>query len=76
MSPYFGDSRFYGKFLPNDYQDIVIRLRDLIRRDATLKISGTPASGISQDSTCICLPARSPALRDGGRGIFDQPEKK
>jgi hypothetical protein len=27
------------------------------------------------DSTCICLPARSPALRDGGRGIFEQPEK-
>jgi len=27
-----------------------------------------------EDSTCICLPARSPALRDEGRGIFDQPE--
>jgi hypothetical protein len=47
----------------------------LIRRDATLRISGAAASGVSQDSTCICLPARSPALRDGGRGIFDQPEK-
>jgi hypothetical protein len=46
----------------------------LIRRDATLRISGVPASGISQGSTCICLPARS---RFGeGRGIFDQPEKK
>jgi len=39
------------------------------------EISGAPASGISQGSTCICLPARSPALRDGGRGISDQPEK-
>jgi len=38
-------------------------------------ISGAPANGISQGSTYICLPARSPALRGGGRGIFDQPEK-
>ncbi len=39
------------------------------------RISGAPADGISQGSTCIYLPARSPALRDEGRGIFDQPEK-
>jgi hypothetical protein len=38
-------------------------------------ISGAPANGISQGSTCISLPARSPALRGGVRGIFDQPEK-
>jgi hypothetical protein len=45
----------------------------LIRRDATLRISGAPANGISQGSTCICLPARS---RFGeGRGIFEQPAK-
>jgi len=36
---------------------------------------GRPRKRDSQGSTCICLPARSPALRDGGRGIFDQPEK-
>jgi hypothetical protein len=63
----------------------------LIRRDATplalslrrtseyasfLRISGAPADGISQGSTCICLPARSPALRDEGRDIFDQPGKQ
>jgi hypothetical protein len=34
---------------------------------------GAPASGISQNSTCICLPARS---RFGeGRGIFEQPKE-
>jgi hypothetical protein len=38
-----------------------------------LRISGAPANGISQGSTCICLPARS---RFGeGRGIFEQPAK-
>src|SRR3972149_4236870 len=37
------------------------------------EILGAPASGISQDSTCICLPARS--RFGGGRGIFDQPGK-
>jgi hypothetical protein len=31
----------------------------LIRRDATLRISGAPANGISQSSTCICLPAEA-----------------
>ena len=40
-----------------------------------LRTSGAPANGISQGSTCICLPARSPASRGEGRGIFDQPEK-
>jgi hypothetical protein len=45
----------------------------LIRRDATLRISGAPANGISQGSTCICLPARS---RFGeGRVLFEQPAK-
>ena len=34
---------------------------------------GRPRKRDFEDSTCICLPARSPALRDGGRGIFDQP---
>ena len=29
-----------------------------------------------EDSTCIGLPARSPALRDEGRGIFDQPHRE
>jgi len=44
--------------------------------DRQVKIAaGTPANGISQGSTCICLPARSPALRDEGRSIFDQPGK-
>jgi len=38
-------------------------------------ISGAPVKGISQGSTCICLPARSLELRGEGRGIFDQPEK-
>ena len=34
----------------------------LIRRDATLRILGAPAgSGISQGSTCICLPAEASA---------------
>jgi hypothetical protein len=33
----------------------------LIRRDATLRISGAPANGISQSSTCICLPAEASA---------------
>jgi len=28
-----------------------------------------------EDSTCICLPARSPTLQGEGRGIFEQPEK-
>ncbi len=37
------------------------------------RISGAPANGILQGSTCICLPARSRFGR--GRGIFDQPEK-
>ena len=36
---------------------------------------GPPASGISQSSTCICLPARSPALRGEGRALFEQPGK-
>jgi hypothetical protein len=45
----------------------------LIRRDATLRTSGAPAGGISQSSTCICLPARS---RFGeGRALFEQPGK-
>ena len=55
----------------------------LIRRDATLRISGPPANGILQHSTCICLPARSPASRSlaegrrfgEGRDIFEQPEE-
>jgi hypothetical protein len=37
---------------------------------------GSPRKRDFEDSTCICLPARSPALRGEGRGIFDQPEKK
>ena len=48
-----------------------------------LRISGAPANGISQGSTCICLPVRSPASRSlaegrrfgEGRGIFEQPAK-
>jgi len=45
----------------------------LTRRDATLRISRAPAGGISQGSTCICLPARS---RFGeGRALFEQSVK-
>ena len=36
---------------------------------------GRPPNGIFQDSTSICLLARSPALRGEGRGILDQPDK-
>jgi hypothetical protein len=36
---------------------------------------GRPRKRDFEDSTCICLPARSPALRDEGRGIFEHPEK-
>jgi hypothetical protein len=50
-------------------------LRRTIKYAALLRISGAPASGISQSSTCICLPARRPTLRGEGRGIFDQPKK-
>ena len=39
------------------------------------EILGAPANGISQGSTRIRVPARSPALRDEGRGIFGQSEK-
>jgi hypothetical protein len=31
---------------------------------------GRPRKRDFADSTCICLPARSPALRGEGRGIF------
>ena len=59
----------------------------LLRRTAKyashLRTSGAPANGISQGSTCICLPARSPASRSlaegrrfgKGRALFEQPAK-
>jgi hypothetical protein len=31
--------------------------------------------GFRKAQLAICPPARSPALRGEGRGIFDQPEK-
>jgi hypothetical protein len=34
---------------------------------------GRPRKRDFADSTCICLPARSPALRGEGRGVFEQP---
>jgi len=35
----------------------------------------SPANGISQSSTCVCLPARSPACAGRRQGIFEQPDK-
>jgi len=49
-------------------------LRRTVKYASLLKISGAPANGISQGSTCICLPARS---RFGeGRALFEQPGEK
>jgi len=36
---------------------------------------GSPRKRDFEDSTCICLPAQSPALRDEGRGLFERPEE-
>ena len=48
-------------------------LRRTVEYTSLLRISGAPANGISQSSTCICLPARS---RFGeGRVLFEQPAK-
>jgi len=53
----------------------------LIRRDPTLRISGAPAGGISQSSTCICLPAEAsaqagPFLSNLEKMTFQQPVNK
>jgi len=54
-------------------EQIVFVIVHSIKQAAEKRPSGAPAYGISQGSTCICLPARS---RFGeGRGIFEQPAK-
>ncbi len=40
-----------------------------------VKVRGGLRKGDFEDSTCICLPARSPVLRGEGRAPFEQPRK-